>query len=67
MPSDIVAGTESSGRKKRGKHGDTSRGGPSNEIGEFRWDPECRYEKHWDTGIHQTDCKHFYLKEILYL
>ena len=29
MPSDIVAGTESSGRKKMGEHGNTSRGGPS--------------------------------------
>jgi len=64
MPSDIVAGTESSGRKKMGEHGNTSRGGPSNEIGEFRWDPECRYEKHWDTGIHQTDCKHLFGSEF---
>ena len=64
MPSDIVAGTQSSDRKGRGTHGDTSRGGPSNEIGEWIWDPECRYEKHWDKGIHQADCKHLFGKEF---
>ena len=56
--SDIVkAGTQSSARKKRGKYGNKGRGGDRGEIGEYRWDPECRYEKHWNTGIHQTDCK----------
>lgn len=64
MPSDIVAGTESRNRKKKGKHGNSGRGGPTNEIGEYRWDPECRYEKHWDTGIHQGDCKSLFGNEF---